>query len=135
MFTAASAGAESLPGEMQAKWTLDKSAVVKALPSFAALPPEKQQEMLEQAVKQMPDMTVEFTASKVIFGVGSEQRQEGRYRVLGIGNGAVRLEITSKGPDGKESTDDTTAELLPSDTLKLTKRGEEAVLLFRRVKP
>lgn len=131
---AARAGAESLPKEMQAKWTVDKAAVIKALPSYAALPPDKQKEMLTQAEQQMPEMSVEFTGGKVLFGVASAPPQEATYRVLGIEKGVVRLEITSKSPDGKEDTDETNAELLGADTLKLTKKGEDAVLLFQRVK-
>ena len=128
------AAAENLPKEMQAKWTMDKAAVVQALPAFALLAPDKQKEMLVPAEKQMPDMNVEFTASKVLFSMGKDQSQEGTYRVLDSANGVVRMEITSKGAEGKDGKDETTAELLASGHLKLTKKGDATVLLFRRVK-
>jgi hypothetical protein len=132
LLAAAPAAAEGLPKAMLARWTMDKAEVVKALPTFAGLPADKQKDMLEKLPQHMPDMDVEFTSARVLFSVGASQRQEGRYRVLGTENGVVRLEIRSKGPDDKASTDETSAELLPSGHLKLTKKGDPTVLLFRR---
>jgi hypothetical protein len=128
------AGADDPGKPLRGKWMLDKAAMVEASPLYELATPEKQKEIKEKALKEMPDASVEFTDQEVVFASGADAPQRATYRVVGGQAGKIQLEITSKDDKGQSIVDKTTAELGGDGILKLSKDGDPFVMTLRRAK-
>lgn len=129
------AAAKDLSEGLIGRWNVDKEAAVEAgaPPEYKAASPEKKKEMLAQAVKGVPDMTFEFTADTISADMGSGEPQVATYKVTKVVKSTVYFDALAKTAPAK-GADPMYAEFTDPDTLRLSKVGDEVVLLLRRAK-
>lgn len=121
---------------LRGKWNVDKQAVVEAgaPPEYTSATPEKKKEMLAQAVKGVPDMTLEFTEDTIRADMGSGDPQVATYKVTKVEARTVYFDATAKGAP-EQGVEKMSGELVDADTMRLSKVGDPVVLLLRRAKP
>jgi hypothetical protein len=70
---------------LRGRWTADKKALFEmaAPPAYKLATPEKQKEMLAEAMKDAPDMGFEFTADTVTANMGGPP-QAASYKVTRV---------------------------------------------------
>ena len=126
--------AKDLAQSLRGRWTADKKALFEAAapPVYKLATPEKQKEMLAEAMKDAPDMGFEFTADTISANVGGEP-QVASYKVTKIEKGTVYFDAIAKQAPGK-GADKMYAEFVDDDTIKLSKVGDELVLVLKRTK-
>jgi hypothetical protein len=128
---APAAYAKDLAGSLRGRWTADKKALFEmgAPPAYKLATPEKQKEMLAEAMKDAPDMGFEFTADTVTADMGGPP-QVASYKVTKVEQRTVYFDAAAKGAPA----DKMYAEFVDDDTIKLSKVGDELVLLLKRAK-
>jgi len=126
---------KDLASSLRGKWMLDKEAALEAAapPAYKMATPEKQKEMREAMLKNMPEMVIEFTADTVSMKAG-EKADTATYKVTRSAKSTVWLDATSKKKDGTEAVDKLMAEFLDADKVKLSKEGDPLVLILTRQK-
>jgi hypothetical protein len=125
--------ATSLPGN----WTIDKAAAFEAMapPFYKMATPEKQKEILADAMKSVPDMSVEFTATTASMKSGSEAPQVATYKVTKQDQKTVWADMVPKKKDGSAgAAEKFTFEFVDPNTVKMLKEGDPAALLLHRAK-
>ncbi|MET0553195.1 MAG: hypothetical protein ABW221_09165 [Vicinamibacteria bacterium] len=130
---AAQAHARDVAQGLRGRWNVDKHAAVEAgaPPEYHAATPEKKKEMLAEAVKGVPDMSFEFTADTISADMGSGEPQVATYRVTKVEKGTVYFDaIARTAPD--QEPDKMYAEFVDDDTIRLSKVGDEVVLVLKR---
>jgi hypothetical protein len=96
-----------------------------APPAYKLATPEKQKEMLAEAMKDAPDMGFEFTADTVTANMGGPP-QAASYKVTRVEKRTVYFDATTK----NTPADKMYAEFVDDDTIRLSKVGDELVLLL-----
>lgn len=125
------AQAGDLAQGLRGRWAADKKALFEmaAPPAYKLATPEKQKEMLAEAMKDAPDMGFEFTADTVTANMGGPP-QVASYKVTKIEKRTVYFDAVAKGTPADEMY----AEFVDDDTIKLSKVGDELVLLLKRTR-
>jgi hypothetical protein len=118
---------------LRGKWTLDKTLFAEGLPGYAEASPEERRALKERFAKDMPDISMEFGVDEVSFGFPPKPPETSRYRVTGRDGKKLHLEITSKDDRGRPSVDQTVAELVSRNVLRVTGSGAPFTLVLRRV--
>jgi hypothetical protein len=120
---------------LRGRWAVDKHAAVEAgaPPEYHAATPEKKKEMLAEAVKGVPDMSFEFTADTVSADMGSGEPQVATYRVTKVEKRSVYFDAIAKTAPDKDP-DQMYAEFVDDDTIRMSKVGEEVVLVLKRAR-
>ena len=116
------------------RWIADKQALFEmtAPPFYKLATPEKKKEMLAQAMKDVPDMGFLFTADTVTANMGGEA-QVATYKVTKVEKRVVYFDaVAQKAPE--KGTDHLFAEFVEDDTIKLSKVGDDVVLVLKREK-
>jgi hypothetical protein len=126
--------AKDLAQSLRGRWAADKKALFEmaAPPVYKLATPEKQKEMLAEAMKDAPDMGFEFTADTIRANVGGEP-QVASYTVTKVEKGTVYFDAIAKQAPGK-GADKMYAEFVDDDTIKLSKVGDQLVLVLKRTK-
>jgi hypothetical protein len=134
---AAPAMAKDLAGSLAGNWTIDKTAAFEAMapPIYKMATPEKQKEMLADAMKGMPDMSVEFTATTASMKAGAEAPQVATYKVTKQDQTKVWADLAPQGKDGAAGkAEKFTFEFVDANTVKMLKEGDPAPLVLKRSK-
>jgi hypothetical protein len=134
---AAPAMAKDLAGGLPGNWTVDMEAafVAMAPPIYKMATPEKQKEMLADALKSMPPMSVEFTGITASMKSGTKPPQVATYKVTKQDQTKVWADLTPQGKDGAAATAEKfTFEFVDANTVKMLKEGDPAALLLKRSK-
>jgi hypothetical protein len=131
---AGTAFAKDLAGSLRGTWTADKKALfeVAAPPYYKMATPEKQKEMLAEAMKSTPDMGFVFTADTLTANMGGEA-QVATYKITKIEKNTVFFDALAKSAPDKPA-DSMYAEFVDDDTVKVSKVGDPLILLLRRAK-
>jgi hypothetical protein len=126
--------AKDLAQSLRGRWSADKQALVEAAapPFYKTSSPEKQKEMLAQAMKDVPDMGFVFTADTLTASVGGEP-QEATYKVTKVEKTTVYFDAIAKKAPSKPA-DNMYAEFVDDDTIKLSKVGDDMILVLKREK-
>jgi hypothetical protein len=128
------AQAKDLAEGLVGRWSADKQALFEmtAPPFYKLATPEKKKEMLAQAMKDVPDMGFLFTADTVTASLGGEA-QAATYKVTRVEKRTVYFDaLAQKAPE--KGADHMYAEFVDDDTIKLSKVGDEMVLVLKREK-
>jgi hypothetical protein len=128
------AQAGDLAQGLRGRWAADKKALFEmaAPPAYKLATPEKQKEMLAEAMKDAPDMGFEFTADTVSANMGGPP-QVASYKVTKIEKRTVYFDAVTKNAPEKD-VDKMYAEFVDDDTIKLSKVVDEMILLLKRTK-
>jgi hypothetical protein len=131
---AGTASAKDLAGRLRGSWTADKKALFEmaAPPYYKMATPEKQKEMLAEAMKSTPDMGFVFAADTLTANMGGEA-QVATYKITKIEKNTVFFDALAKAAADKPP-DSMYAEFVDDDTVKVSKVGDALVLLLRRAK-
>ncbi len=130
----AAAGGADEASALRGKWKLDKALFAESLPGYAESSPAERKAVKQRMVEGMPDIEIEFGPTEVSFGFPPKPPETSTYRVTGRDGNRLRLEIVSKDDRGQPTTDETTAELVGRDVLRLTRGDMPFTLVLRRVK-
>jgi hypothetical protein len=130
----AASGGEDPGKPLRGKWTLDKALMAESMPGYAAATKEQQKELRDKLATGMPDATIEFTEKQMTFGFAPNPPETATYRVVGSKDKRLELEIVSKDAEGKDKVDQTTAELVGPDVLRLTRPDVPLTMVLRRAK-
>jgi hypothetical protein len=128
------AQAKDLAQGLLGRWSADKQALFEmtAPPFYKLATPEKKKEMLAQAMKDVPDMGFEFTADTVSANMGGDA-QVATYKVTKVEQRTVYFDaLATKAPE--KGADHMYAEFVDDDTIKLSKVGDEMILVLKREK-
>jgi hypothetical protein len=120
-------------GALRGKWKLDKALVAETLPGYAEANAEERKALKARLAESMPDASVEFGATEVSFGFAPKPPETATYRVTARKGNQLHLEITSTDDRGQPKVDETTAELVGRDVLRLTRGDMPFALVLRRV--
>lgn len=123
--------ASSLPG----KWVIDKAAAFEAMapPLYKMATPEKQKEMRADAMKSVPDIFVEFTATTATVDSGSKAPQVATYKVTKREKTTLWVDMVPQKKDGSTgSSEKFTFEFVDANTVKMHKEGDPVGLLLKR---
>ena len=134
---AAPAMAKDLAGSLAGKWTVDKEAafVAMAPPLYKMATPEKQKEILADAMKSFPDMSLAFTATTASMTSGSDAPEVATYKVTKQDQKTVWADMTPQKKDGSAGTAEKfTFEFVDANTVKMQKEGDPAPLVLKRSK-
>jgi hypothetical protein len=134
---AAAAAAADLATTLKGNWVVDKVAALEAAapPAYKAATPEKQKEMRDAMLKDMPDMVIEFTADTATMKAGTEAPQVATYKVTKQEKNTVWLDLTPQLKAGAAAeVEKLSFEFVDDDTEKMQKEGEPAALLLKRQK-
>jgi hypothetical protein len=128
------ARAGDLAQGLRGRWAADKKALFEmaAPPAYKLATPEKQREMLAEVMKDAPDMGFEFTADTLTASMGGPPHVAS-YKVTKIEKRTVYFDAISKEATAKDA-DKMYAEFVDDDTIKLSKVGDEMILLLKRTK-
>jgi hypothetical protein len=131
---AAPVQAKDLADGLRGRWAADKEALfeVAAPPDYKTATPEKKKEMLASGAKSMPDMAFEFTGDTITASVGGEP-QIASYKVTKVEKRTVFFDALARNAPTPEA-DKMYAEFVDDDTLKLSKVGDQMILVLRRQK-
>jgi len=126
--------AKDLAQSLRGRWNADKQAMAEAAapPFYKTASPEKRKEMLAQAMKDVPDLGVVFTADTVTANVGGDP-QEATYTVTKVEKSTVYFDAIAKKAPAKPA-DKMYAEFVDDDTIRLSKVGDDMVLVLKREK-
>jgi hypothetical protein len=119
---------------LRGKWRLDKALFAETLPGYAEASPEERQALKARLAEGMPDASVEFSGTEVSFGFAPKPPETAQYRVTSRKGDRFQLQITSKDAEGKPKVEETVAQLVGRDVLRLTMGDAPFALVLRRVK-
>jgi hypothetical protein len=125
--------ASGLPGS----WTVDKVAAFEAVapPIYKMATPEKQKEMLADAMKSMPDMVLTFTATTASMKAGTAAPQVANYKVTKQEQSTLWVELAQQKKEGGTAAPDKfTFEFVDANTFKMLHEGDPAPLVLKRSK-
>lgn len=128
------ARAADLAQGLVGRWSADKQALFEltAPPFYKLATPEKKKEMLAQAMKDVPDMDFVFSADTVSANMGGDP-QVATYKVTKVDKRTVYFDaLANKAPE--KGADHLYAEFVDDDTIKLSKVGDEMILVLKRQK-
>lgn len=126
---------KDLAGSLRGKWLMDKAAALEASapPFYKLATPEKKKEIRDDMLKTMPDMVFEFTATTITMKAG-DKSHAATYKVTKSEKNTLWFDTVSTENGGKPLVDKMAGEFLDADTLKLTKEGDPAPFILKRVK-
>jgi hypothetical protein len=132
---AAPAMAKDLASSLPGNWTVDREAafVAMAPPIYKMATPEKQKEMLADAMKSMPEMSVEFTPTTASMKMGGEP-QVATYKVTKQDQKTLWADLVIPVKNGAGATAKFTFEFVDANTVKMQKEGDPAPLVLKRSK-
>jgi hypothetical protein len=132
---AAPLAAKDLAQGLRGRWAADKKALFEmtAPPFYKLATPEKKEQMLAEAMKDVPDMGFEFTADTLSASMGAEPPMVATYTVTKVEKGTVYFDAIAKGAQEKDA-DKMYAEFVDDDTIKLSKVGDAMILVLKRTK-
>lgn len=126
--------AADLARTMRGKWKADMVATLTASAMYKKMPAGAQQHMLEE-MKKAPDFLFEFTDTTIVSTNGDAPPDNATYKVVKTEGKVIAIQITSKKKDGTDITEDTDVEVVDPDSIKLSKKGDDdMVLILHRVK-
>ena len=125
--------AGDLAKTIQGKWRADMVATLKASAMYQGMSAKAQQDMVKQ-MGDAPAFLFEFTGETIVARSGNAPADTAHYKVLKSDARTLALEVVSKKEDGTEVREDTDVELVDSDSIKITKKGDEQALILRRIK-
>jgi len=127
--------AKDLAQGLRGRWAADKKALFEmtAPPFYKLATPEKKQQMLAEAMKDVPSMDFEFTGDTLSASMGGEPPTVAAYTVTRIEKGTVYFDAVAKGAKASDA-DKMYAEFVDDDTIKLSKVGDEMILVLKRTK-
>lgn len=131
------AAAKDLATSLKGNWMVDKLAAFEASapPFYKVATPEKQKEMRDKMLKDMPDMFVEFTATTAKMTAGKEAPELANYKVTRQEKNTVWLDLVPQGKTGPAAAAEKfSMEFVDPDTVKMQKEGDPAALLLKRQK-
>jgi hypothetical protein len=134
---AAPATAKDLAGSLPGNWMVDKASAFEAAapPFYKMATPEKQKEILADAMKSTPDMFVEFTATTASMKAGGGAPQVATYKVTKQDQKTVWVDLVPQTKSGAAATAEKYSfEFVDPNTVKMLKEGEPAALLLKRSK-
>jgi hypothetical protein len=127
--------AKDLAQGLRGRWAADKKALfeMSAPPFYKLATPEKKEQILAEATKDMPSMDFEFTADTLSASMGGDPPVLAAYTVTKVEKGTVYFDAIAKKAPGK-GADKMYAEFVDDDTIKLSKVGDELILVLKRTK-
>ena len=127
--------AKDLAQGLRGRWAADKKALFEttAPPVYKLATPEKKEQMLAEAMKDVPNMDFEFTADTLSASMGAEPPMVATYTVTKVEKGTVYFDAIAKGAQAKDA-DKMYAEFVDDDTIKLSKVGDAMILVLKRTK-
>lgn len=130
---AAAAGDDPARG-LRGTWTLDKTATIEAMPGYDQGTPEQQKDIKQRFSAAVPDATVEFTEKDFVFDTSNGPAEVFPYRVTGVKDKRVELEIVTTNAEGKQAVEKAFAEGMGPGVLHLTKEDVGFAMVLRRAK-
>ena len=130
--------AKDLATGLRGTWMLDKVAMLEADPPpfYKLATPEKKKEIQQKMLKEMPDISMEFTATTATMTAGKDV-QPARYTVTRSEKSTVWVELVPQAKNGAAAApkaEKYTFEFVDPDTLKMGHEGEAGTMTLKRKK-
>jgi hypothetical protein len=134
---AAPAMAKDLAASLPGTWRIDMAAMFEADPPpfYKMATPEKQKEILADAVKSAPQMVLELTATTASMRSGTDAPQVASYKVTKQDTSTVWVDLVPPAQDGKAApAQKFTFQFVDPNTVKMLKEGDPAAVVLKRSK-
>jgi hypothetical protein len=126
--------AKDLVRDLRGTWNVEKGSMFPGgvLPVDPKAPREAQDDQLEEALEDVPDVAFEFTADTMTLVLGDE-RHPSAFALTRTDRRSVYFDAVDR-TQAKATPDRMRAEFVDADTVKLTKAGDPQVLLLKRAR-
>lgn len=128
--------AKDLAKDLRGTWTVDKVALLEADPPpfYKMATPEKKKEIQAKMLAEMPDISLEFTATSATMSSGKDV-QPARYKITRTEKNTVWMDLMPEAKNGASpKTEKYSFEFVGADMLKMGREGDAATMTLNRKK-